>query len=103
MSVAEIPRLTADDIRKVATLARLKLSDAEVARFADQLGQVLEYVRLLDELDTTDVEPLAHAVEQANVLRDDEPTASLPLVAALQNAPKTDGQTFLVPAILGGE
>lgn len=93
-------RLTRDEVRKVALLARLKLRDDELDRFTAQLGQVLEYVRVLDELDTRDVEPMVHAVEVTDVWRADEIAASLPRDSALANAPQTDGRYFLVPPIL---
>ncbi|MBI1309966.1 Asp-tRNA(Asn)/Glu-tRNA(Gln) amidotransferase subunit GatC [bacterium] len=92
--------LSNEDVRKVASLARLKLSDAEIEHFAQQLGGVLQYVHVLDELDVSDIEPMAHAVDISNVLRDDETTPSLPREDALANAPKTDGRYFLVPQIL---
>lgn len=94
--------LSNDDVDKVAVLARLQLSLDEKSRMATQLGDVLEYVAMLDEVNTDDVEPMAHAVEMTNVLRDDAERESLPREAALANAPKTDGQCFLVPPILGG-
>ena len=93
-------RLTRDDVRKVAVLARLELRDDELDRFTAQLGQVLEYVGLLQELDTDEVEPMAHAVEVTNVWREDALAPSLPRDAALANAPSTDGRYFLVPPIL---
>ncbi|MHC4875736.1 MAG: Asp-tRNA(Asn)/Glu-tRNA(Gln) amidotransferase subunit GatC [Planctomycetota bacterium] len=92
--------LSHEDVRKVASLARLKLSDAEIENFAEQLGGVLQYVHVLDELDVSAVEPMAHAVDVTNVLRDDEAKSSLPREEALSNAPKTDGRYFLVPQIL---
>ncbi len=92
--------LTADQVRKVAQLARLQLSEADVSRFTKQLGQVLGYVEMLNELNTDGVEPLAHPLEIANVLREDVPTPSLSREAALSNAPKADGRCFLVPQIL---
>ena len=91
-----------DDVQKVAKLARLKLSEDEVDLFTTQLGQILEYVHILDQLETDDVEPMAHAIEVSNVFRVDSPKDSLPREAALANAPKSDGQSFLVPPILGG-
>lgn len=93
--------LSASDVRRVAVLARLQLSDEEVAGFATQLGDVLSYVELLQELDTTGVEPMVHAIELTNVLREDTPRPSLPVEQAMQNAPQSDGATFLVPPILG--
>lgn len=94
--------LTADDVRKVARLARLKLSEPEVESFTRQLGQLLEYVEVLSEVDTAHVEPLAHAIDVSNVMRNDEPVTSLSREAALQNAPQSDGRYFLVPPILEG-
>ena len=93
--------LTRDDVVKVAMLARLKLSDAELQTFTTQLSQVLDYVDILAEVDTDDVEPMAHAAELRNVFRDDELGESLARDAALTNAPKSDGKFFLVPQILG--
>lgn len=92
--------LSPETVRKVANLARLKLSEAEVEQFSGQLGAVLGYVEVLNELNTEGVEPLAHPLEIADVLRDDLPTRSLPREAALSNAPKSDGRCFLVPQIL---
>lgn len=92
--------LSPETVRKVAKLARLKLSEAEVEQFSGQLGAVLGYVEVLNELNTEGVEPLAHPLEIADVLRDDFPTPSLPREAALSNAPKSDGKCFLVPQIL---
>ena len=92
--------LTKGAVAKVAHLARLKLSDAELDLFTTQLGQVLGYVELLNELNTDGVEPIAHVADIANVFRDDELKPSLPRAAALSNAPKTDGKFFVVPQIL---
>jgi aspartyl-tRNA(Asn)/glutamyl-tRNA(Gln) amidotransferase subunit C len=92
--------LTPDVVRRVARLSRLKLNDAEVSRLASELSQVLHYVDQLNELDVTNVEPMAHAIELTNVFRADEPRPSLPREAALANAPKSDGKYFLVPPIL---
>lgn len=96
-------KLTRADVLKVANLARLKLSDAEVADYTAKLGSILEYVDSLSEVDTEDVEPMVHAVELSNVFRRDEVVPSLSREAALSNAPKTDGQFFLVPQILDAE
>lgn len=91
---------TPEMTRKVAHLARLKMSDEEIERLSRQMEDILTYVELLNEVDTTDVEPMAHAVELTNVLRPDESRASLSREDALANAPQTDGKYFLVPAIL---
>ena len=95
--------LTRADVLKVANLARLKLSDAEVDDCTAKLGSILDYVESLNEINTEDVEPMVHAVELSNVFRPDEVQPSLPREAALANAPKTDGRFFLVPQILDAE
>lgn len=92
--------LSAHDVAKVAHLSRLKLTADEQARMTEQLGRVLEYIAVLEEVNTDGVEPMAHAAEITNVLRADVETPSLPRDAALANAPKTDGECFLVPQIL---
>jgi len=92
--------LTPDVVRRVARLSRLKLDEAEVAKLATELSKVLHYVDQLNELDVSNVEPMAHAIELTNVFRADEPRPSLPREAALSNAPKSDGKYFLVPPIL---
>ena len=93
--------LTRQDVEKVALLARLDLTDAELSLMTDQLGQIVAYVEQLGELDTADVEPMAHAVDVTNIFRADELRDSLPREAALSNAPKADGECYLVPAVLG--
>ena len=95
-------QLTRDDVAKVATLARLKLTDSEQETLTTQLGEVLGYVDILNEVNTENVEPMAHAVELSNIFREDEVRESLPWDDALANAPKSDGQSFLVPQILDG-
>lgn len=94
-----LPRET---VEKVAGLARLQLTDAEIATFSHQLGGILDYVAMLEELDTSAVEPMVHAIELTNVLREDTLVPSLPRADGLKNAPKQDGRYFLVPAILEG-
>jgi aspartyl-tRNA(Asn)/glutamyl-tRNA(Gln) amidotransferase subunit C len=88
------------DVAKTAALARLKLTSAELDMFTEQLADLLDYVHVLNEVDTDNVEPMAHVVELANVFRKDEPRQSLSRDDALANAPKTDGKYFLVPKIL---
>ncbi len=90
------------DVAKVAVLARLKLTESELDALTLQMGQVLQYVEVLNEVDTTNVEPMAHAVELSNVFRDDEERPSLSREEALSNAPRTNGKCFVVPQILEG-
>ena len=96
-------KITKEDVEYVAGLAQLTLDDAAKERLVDELGQILEYMEKLDELDTSGVEPTMHVVEMTNVFRDDEVRPSLPRDAALENAPKHDGEYFLVPKILDTE
>jgi aspartyl-tRNA(Asn)/glutamyl-tRNA(Gln) amidotransferase subunit C len=92
--------LTIDDVAKVALLARLRVSPDELQMFTGQLNSIMDYVAQLQELDTTDVEPLSHGIEVRNVFRDDVRGDSLPREAALCNAPKHNEESFLVPAVL---
>jgi aspartyl-tRNA(Asn)/glutamyl-tRNA(Gln) amidotransferase subunit C len=89
------------DVEKVALLARLQLSDAELATMSEQLAQIVGYVDQLAQVDTDGVEPMAHAIEQLNVFRDDGVAMSLPREEALSNAPHHDSRGYLVPAVLG--
>ncbi len=96
------PQISRDDVARAARLSRLEVKPGELDAFTAQLRAILGYVHLLDEVDTADVEPMAHAIELRDVLREDVPTPMLPREAALSNAPATDGEFFLVPQILGG-
>lgn len=87
-------------VRRVATLSRLELSEEETAQFSRQLSAIVEYIEKLNELDTSDVEPLAHCLPLHNVLRDDEVLPSLPNDVALGNAPDEADGYFKVPKIL---
>jgi aspartyl-tRNA(Asn)/glutamyl-tRNA(Gln) amidotransferase subunit C len=93
--------LSRADVEKVALLARLRLSDAELETITGELAQIVAYVDQLGEVNTEGVEPMAHAIEVANVFRDDRVTTSLPREEALANAPHHDERGYLVPAVLG--
>jgi aspartyl-tRNA(Asn)/glutamyl-tRNA(Gln) amidotransferase subunit C len=93
--------LQRQDVEKISLLARLRLSEAELATMTAQLDQVVGYIQQLNELDTENVEPMAHAVEVTNVFRDDELRPSFDRAAMLKNAPHADGEFYLVPAVLG--
>ncbi|HZY90108.1 MAG TPA: Asp-tRNA(Asn)/Glu-tRNA(Gln) amidotransferase subunit GatC [Gemmataceae bacterium] len=92
--------LTLEEVRWVAHLARLELTDAELATMTRQLAAIVEYVDQLREVNTEGVEPLAHALETQNVFRADEPAPSLPADEALANAPDRRGDFYGVPAVL---
>lgn len=93
--------LSRQEVEQISLLARLRLSEEELATMTDQLGKIVGYVEQLQALDVTNVEPMAHAVEMQNVFRPDEVAPSLDRAAALANAPKQDGEFFLVPPVLG--
>jgi aspartyl-tRNA(Asn)/glutamyl-tRNA(Gln) amidotransferase subunit C len=92
--------LTAEQVRWVAHLARLELSDAELATMTPQLSAILDYVSQLQTINTDGVEPLAHPLPIHNVFRGDEPQPSLPVADALTNAPDRHGDFYGVPAVL---
>jgi len=87
-------------VRKVAKLSRLELTDQEVQEFTGQLGAILDYVEKMNELDTDNVKPLAHCLPISNVFRQDGIKESLGTEKALANAPQRDGAFFKVPKIL---
>jgi aspartyl-tRNA(Asn)/glutamyl-tRNA(Gln) amidotransferase subunit C len=93
--------LSRDDVRKVSLLARLLLSEDELDKMTEDLGKIVGYVDQLGELDTEDIQPMAHAVELVNVFAEDEVRPSLPREEALANAPKRDDECYRVPAVLG--
>ena len=88
------------DLSRAVILARIELTPEEEQRLAPQLGEVLQYVEKLNELDVSGVEPTAHATPLSNVMREDEPRESLSQEAALRNAPKTANGLFVVPKIV---
>jgi aspartyl-tRNA(Asn)/glutamyl-tRNA(Gln) amidotransferase subunit C len=92
--------LTVDEVRWVAKLARLQLSDADLETMTRQLGAIVDYVNQLQQVNTDGVEPLNHALPVHNVFRDDEPRLSLPVDDALANAPDRRGDFYGVPAVL---
>jgi aspartyl-tRNA(Asn)/glutamyl-tRNA(Gln) amidotransferase subunit C len=92
--------LSADEVAKVALLARLRIGPEELETFTGQLNSIVEFVAQLQQLDTRAVEPLAHGIEVRNVFRDDVRGPSLPREAALANAPRRNPESFLVPAVL---
>lgn len=88
------------DVRHVAWLARLALSDAEVQKFTQQLDVILEHAGKIAQLDVRDIPPTSHAIPLENVLREDKLGACLSPEEALANAPKREDQAFVVPRIV---
>jgi aspartyl-tRNA(Asn)/glutamyl-tRNA(Gln) amidotransferase subunit C len=89
------------EVEKIALLGRLLLTEEELGRMTVQLGDILGYVDQLREVDTEQVEPMAHALDIANVFREDGVRPSLDREQALATAPHRDAECYLVPAVLG--
>ena len=89
-----------DEVRRIASLARLQLTDAECDRMAIDLSAILDYMNLLGEADTEGVEPTAHPLQTSNVLREDIPAESMTAEAALSNAAAKDTPYFKVQKVL---
>jgi len=92
-----------DQVRKIARLARLQLTEAEEQQFTGQLNSILEYVRQLDELDTEDVLPTTRAIEVSNITRLDQLEVFVNREDILNSAPDREDDFFKVPKIMGGE
>ena len=92
--------LSAEQVRWVSHLARLELDADELEMMTKQLSAILDYVNQLQQVNTDGVEPLAHPLPIHNVFREDESLASLPVDAALANAPDRRGDFYGVPAVL---
>jgi aspartyl-tRNA(Asn)/glutamyl-tRNA(Gln) amidotransferase subunit C len=95
-------KITRKDVEHVALLSRLELGDNDVEKFTVQLNAILDYVDVLNKVDTTGVEPTAHVLPLKNVMRADEARPSLLRELALANAPEQEDGYFKVPKILEG-
>jgi aspartyl-tRNA(Asn)/glutamyl-tRNA(Gln) amidotransferase subunit C len=95
-------RIRPEEVREIATLSRLRLTDEEVTNLTQDLDSILGYVAELSTLDTTSVEPMTHAVPFDCPLRADEVRPSLTLEEALANAPRREASFFQVPRIVPG-
>lgn len=88
------------EVEHVALLARLYLSEEEKEMFTKQLGQILDHASKIKQVDTSKVEPTAHAIEIKNVFREDKIRPGLVTEEALKNAPQRDNNAFVVPKIV---
>ncbi len=88
------------DVEHIAKLAKLSFSDEEKAEFTEQFNEILSFMDKLNELDTSNVEPLSHVIELKNALREDVVRPSLPTGEALENAPAKSEQFFKVPKVI---
>ena len=92
--------LSRSDVEHVAHLARLGLTDEELARLEGQLNHIVDQYAILADLPTDDIPPTAQTIELANILREDVVRPSLPVEKVLGNAPARDGDFIVVPAII---
>ena len=96
----EPTRLDIEDVRHIARLCHIGLTDEEAERMRDQLSHILEQFQNLAAIDTTGVEPLDHAVGMDSVMREDEPIPPMPVEDVLANAPRREGDYFRVRAVM---
>ncbi len=92
--------LTEEDVRRVATLARLELSVEETQKFRGQLSSIIDYIGQLNELDTNDVEPTSHALDLKNAFREDVCERKFDKESWKSNAPQTGHGHFRVPRVI---
>ena len=93
--------ITIDQVRYIASLARLRFTEEEERIVAKQMSEILDYMAKLGELDTSDVSPMTHVLELSNVLREDEVQERISTGEALSNAPDADAEYFRVPKVIG--
>ncbi|MDE3057271.1 MAG: Asp-tRNA(Asn)/Glu-tRNA(Gln) amidotransferase subunit GatC [Bacteroidota bacterium] len=93
--------VTIKDVEHISDLARLEFSEQEKEKFTHQLNDILKYVEKLNELDTSNVEPLSHVIELQNIFRADKVKPSIPTEEALKNAPAKTEEFFKVPKVIG--
>ena len=101
--IGRMATLSRADVEHVAHLARLGLTEDELARLEGQLNHILDQYAILARLDTDAIPPTAQTIELENILRDDVPRPSLPVADVLRNAAATQGDFIEVPAIIGGD
>lgn len=92
--------VTKKEVEHIANLARLKFDDKEIENFTGQMNDILGYMDKLNELDTSNVEPLSHPIEKLNVFREDVVKDSTPTAEALKNAPASTDTHFKVPKVI---
>jgi len=89
-----------EDVKKIAELARLEFNEKEIENYTSEMNQILEYVDKLNELDTENVKPLSHPIENSNVFREDVLKESTPREEGLKNAPDASTEHFKVPKVI---
>lgn len=92
--------ISKDEVKHIARLARLQLSEEEVEKFAEQLSHILDHAARIRELDLEGLEPLTHAIDRRNVFRQDRVTKGIAREEALSQAPEREGDFFKIPPIV---
>ncbi len=92
--------VTKNDVKKIAELARLEFDENELENYTHEMNKILGYVEKLNELDTTNIKPLSHPIENTNVFREDKPKTSVVREEALKNAPDSNTEYFKVPKVI---
>jgi len=93
-------KITLDEVQHVAQLARLSLSEEQMKRLMDDMNDILSYMDMLNEVDTSGLEPTSHVMDIKNVFREDETRPSLPHEKSLNNAPEQNRDSFVVPRVI---
>lgn len=93
-------RISIDQVKHVAHLARLAMTEEEAAAYTEQLDKMISFAELLNELDTDHVEPTSHVLDMKNVLREDKANEGLPQEEVLKNAPEHQDGYIKVPSII---
>ncbi|MDQ6595615.1 Asp-tRNA(Asn)/Glu-tRNA(Gln) amidotransferase subunit GatC [Bacillus salipaludis] len=94
-------RISSEQVKYVANLARLAITEEEAEKFTKQLDAIISFAEQLNELDTENVKPTYHVLDMKNVLREDIPQKGLPREEVLKNAPEHKNGQIKVPSILG--
>jgi aspartyl-tRNA(Asn)/glutamyl-tRNA(Gln) amidotransferase subunit C len=93
-------KITKEEILHVADLARLEIDEASIEKFAVQIGEILDYVDQLRQVDTSGVKPMSHALALTNAFREDVETRHLGHESSLANAPEQEDGSFVVPKVI---
>lgn len=93
-------RISIDQVKHVANLARLAITEEEAQKFTTQLDAIITFAELLNEVDTEQVEPTSHVLDMKNVMREDVPSSGLPREEVLKNAPEHQDGQIKVPSII---
>ena len=92
--------ISSKEVKKIAKLAKLKLTNDEITLYSSQMSEIINYIAQLNEVDTSNIDPLSNVIDNNNVIREDKIKESLDKSVSLKNAPQSDGEFILVPKII---